>query len=51
MTGGVLDPFAERVPLLDLASMHAEVRVELDRVWAAALDGSRFIGGDAVDTF
>ena len=50
MTGRVLDPFAERVPLLDLASMHAEVRVELDRAWAAALDGSRFIGGEAVDT-
>ena len=47
----MLDSLAERVPLLDLASMHAEVRVELDRAWAAALDSSRFIGGEAVETF
>jgi dTDP-4-amino-4,6-dideoxygalactose transaminase len=40
-----------RVPLLDLRSMHDEIRAELDDVWRASVDGSAFIGGDSVRTF
>jgi len=39
------------VPFLDLGSMHAEVRDELDACWRRAVDGSDFIGGAEVTAF
>lgn len=39
------------VPFLDLAAMHAELRPELDEVWHRVVDGSAFIGGEAVERF
>jgi dTDP-4-amino-4,6-dideoxygalactose transaminase len=34
-----------------MRSMNEEVRDDLDRLWADALDGSAFIGGRSVDEF
>ena len=42
---------ALRVPFADLAMQTAEVRTELDGVWAQVLESHRFIGGDLVETF
>ncbi|MBA2497658.1 MAG: DegT/DnrJ/EryC1/StrS family aminotransferase [Acidimicrobiia bacterium] len=42
---------APSVPFLDLASMHADVRDELDAVWATAVRTGSFIGGPAVERF
>jgi dTDP-4-amino-4,6-dideoxygalactose transaminase len=39
------------VPLLNLRAMHEEVRPALDDVWRRSVEGSAFIGGDAVHTF
>jgi len=40
-----------RVPLMDLTAMHDDVRLGLDDVWHAALEGSAFIGGEEVEVF
>ena len=40
-----------RVPFADLAMQSAEVRPELDEVWADLLDSHRFIGGEVVESF
>jgi dTDP-4-amino-4,6-dideoxygalactose transaminase len=39
------------ISFLDLGAMHAELRPELDLVWQRVVDGSAFIGGEAVDRF
>jgi dTDP-4-amino-4,6-dideoxygalactose transaminase len=39
------------ISFLDLGAMHAELRPELDEVWQRVVDGSAFIGGEAVDRF
>lgn len=39
------------IPFVDLGAMHAELRDELDEVWARAVDTSGFIGGAAVADF
>jgi dTDP-4-amino-4,6-dideoxygalactose transaminase len=39
------------IPFLDMRSMNEEVRDDLDRLWANALDESAFIGGGSVDEF
>jgi dTDP-4-amino-4,6-dideoxygalactose transaminase len=39
------------VPFLDLGGMTAEIRFELDRAWADALETSHFIGGAVVEAF
>ncbi len=39
------------IPFLDLGVLHAELRDELDEVWADVLDTGAFVGGAFVDTF
>jgi dTDP-4-amino-4,6-dideoxygalactose transaminase len=40
-----------RIPLLDLAPTHHAIRDELEKVFAAALDSGRFVGGPMVEAF
>jgi dTDP-4-amino-4,6-dideoxygalactose transaminase len=44
-------PAATRVPFADLAMQSAQVRAELDEVWAQLLASHRFIGGEVVESF
>jgi len=44
-------PTRARVPLLDLRAMHDEIRPALDDIWRRSIEGSAFIGGDAVEAF
>ena len=37
------------IPMLDLARLHAPLRTELERAFAATLASGRFVGGPAVD--
>jgi dTDP-4-amino-4,6-dideoxygalactose transaminase len=39
------------VPFTDLAAMTQEIRGQVDQGWARLLEGSRFIGGQAVEEF
>jgi dTDP-4-amino-4,6-dideoxygalactose transaminase len=39
------------VPFMDLAAMTREVRGQVDQEWERLLEGSRFIGGPAVEEF
>ena len=39
------------IPFLDLVALHAELRDELDEVWAHVVDSTAFVGGSFVDTF
>jgi dTDP-4-amino-4,6-dideoxygalactose transaminase len=40
-----------RVPLLDLRSMHEEIRADLEELWLDSIEGSAFVGGEAVEAF
>jgi dTDP-4-amino-4,6-dideoxygalactose transaminase len=40
-----------KVPFLDLVTLHGELKEELCRVFAAALDSAAFIGGPMVENF
>src|SRR5436305_10344731 len=40
-----------RIPFIDLRSMHAEVRDELDEAWRQVSLSGQFIGGDSVENF
>jgi dTDP-4-amino-4,6-dideoxygalactose transaminase len=40
-----------RIPFIDLRSMHAEVRDELDEAWRQVSLSGQFIGGEAVENF
>jgi dTDP-4-amino-4,6-dideoxygalactose transaminase len=44
-------PTHARVPLLDLRAMHDEIRPALDDIWQRSIEGSAFIGGNAVGAF
>jgi dTDP-4-amino-4,6-dideoxygalactose transaminase len=44
-------PVITRVPFLDLAAPHRELRDELRRVFETALDTSQFVGGRMVEAF
>lgn len=41
----------ERVPFLDLASMHDEIRPELDAAWHAVTSRNGFVGGALLEQF
>src|SRR5262245_43268471 len=41
----------ERVPFLDLASMHNEIRSELDAAWQAVTARNGFVGGTYLEQF
>jgi len=41
----------ERIPFLDLASLHADLREELDLAWKSVLESGRFVGGPEVERF
>ena len=47
----VVQTVEKTVPMIDLASMTAEVRPQLDSVWDEILSKSSFIGGDRVRDF
>jgi dTDP-4-amino-4,6-dideoxygalactose transaminase len=40
-----------RIPFIDLRSMHAEVRDDLDEAWRQVSLSGQFIGGEAVENF
>lgn len=40
-----------RVPFLDLAALHAEVRDQLDKAWHETIERNGFVGGEALDRF
>src|SRR5262245_19710732 len=40
-----------KIPLVDLQSMHAEVRDELDEAWRQVGLSAQFVGGEAVENF
>ena len=40
-----------KIPFIDLQSMHAEVRDDLDEAWRQVSLSGKFIGGEAVDNF
>jgi dTDP-4-amino-4,6-dideoxygalactose transaminase len=40
-----------KIPLVDLQSMHAEVRDELDEAWRQVSLSGQFVGGEAVENF
>jgi hypothetical protein len=41
----------ERVPFLDLASMHDEIRAELDAAWQTVTARNGFVGGPLLEQF
>ncbi len=41
----------QSIPFLDLVGLHAELRDELDEVWAHVVDTAAFVGGSFVETF
>jgi dTDP-4-amino-4,6-dideoxygalactose transaminase len=51
MSSATVQATKVRVPLLDLAAMHQEVRLGLEDVWRTALEDSAFVGGEEVEVF